>query len=250
MSTPLIAASHLDIGYPGKHIGHDLDLQLHGGRILCLLGPNGSGKSTLFKTLLGLLPAQGGDIHVAGRPLSDWPPHLLARQIGYVPQAQDHALPLIAEEIVLLGRAAHLPLLATPGKPDRQLARDCLATLGINHLAERRYDQLSGGEKQMVLIARALAQQPAALIMDEPTASLDFGNQVRVLKQMRRLADAGMGILFCTHQPSHARRIADEVALYKEGRMQGLDDAAQMLTPARMAWLYDLDECDLLFGDA
>lgn len=241
----LITATRLDIGYPGTTIGRGLSLNVRPGRILCLLGPNGIGKSTLFKTLLGLLPAHGGDVQIQGRALSAWQAHELARQIAYVPQAQDHVLPLAVEDIVLLGRAARLSLFASPAESDRRLAMQCLNTLGIAHLAERRYDQLSGGEKQMVLIARALAQEPAALIMDEPTASLDFGNQIRVLKQMRSLADSGMGILFCTHQPGHARRVADEVALLKDGAIQAEGPPRDILTRERLAWLYDLAPADL-----
>ena len=250
MSTALIEASQLSIGYPGKTVGRGINLRVRPGRILCLLGPNGIGKSTLFKTLLGLLPPHGGDVRVLERPLRDWPPHELARQIAYVPQAQESPLPLAANEIVLLGRAAQVPMFASPSQADRDVALRCLQTLEIGHLAARRYDQLSGGEKQMVLIARALAQEPAALIMDEPTASLDFGNQVRVLKQMRRLADAGMGILFCTHQPGHARRVADEVILFKEGGIQAEGPPRQVLTRERIAWLYDLDPADLDGPDA
>lgn len=243
--SPLINATRLDIGYPGKTIGRGLSLHVQPGRILCLLGPNGIGKSTLFKTLLGLLPAHGGEVRIQGRPLDGWRPYELARQIAYVPQAQDNPLPLAVQDIVLLGRAARIPLLAAPAQADRRLALQCLETLGILHLAARRYDQLSGGEQQMALIARALAQEPAALIMDEPTASLDFGNQVRVLKQMRKLADAGMGILFCTHQPGHARRVADVVALFKDGAIQAEGPPTRMLTNERLAWLYGLDPADL-----
>ena len=245
MSAVLLEASSLAIGHPGKTIGQALSLSIQPGHILCLLGPNGTGKSTLFKTLLGLLPAHAGRIHVAGRPLSSWPPHQLAQYLAYVPQAQENTLALTVLQTVLLGRAARVPLFASPRQADHAIALRCLQTLEIEHLATRRYDQLSGGEKQMVLIARALAQEPSALVMDEPTASLDFGNQVRVLKQMRKLADAGMGILFCTHQPGHARRVADEVVLLKDGCIQVAGPTDRVLTRERIAWLYGLAPEDL-----
>src|SRR5690606_8875603 len=126
-----------------------------------------------------------------------------------------------------------------------EAARQALGTLGIEALAERPYPQLSGGEKQLVLIARALVQEPSALIMDEPTASLDFGNQVRVLKQMKALATRGIGLLFCTHQPEHAQRIADRVLLFRDGRIQADGPPDTLLTRERLAWLYDLDPTDL-----
>jgi len=242
---PLIDVQQLDIGYGHTTIGRNINLRLHAGQILCLLGPNGSGKSTLFRTLLGLQAARAGQIHIQQRPLAVWTPAQLACYVAYVPQAQDNALPLTAQEVVLLGRAARIPFFSTPSKTDHTHALACLQTLGMDHLAQRKYTELSGGEKQLVLIARALAQEPQALVMDEPTASLDFGNQIRVLRHMRKLADDGMAILFCTHQPEHARRIADQVALLKDGCLHGIETPATALTLRRLAWLYDLDESDL-----
>lgn len=245
MSPALLTASHLDIGYGHKRVGRGIELRLHANEVVCLLGPNGSGKSTLFRTLLGLQKPLDGQIQVQGRDLAAWPARQLARQLAYVPQAVANTLMLTAEEMVMLGRAGHLPFFALPGHADREAAQQALASLGIADLSPRLYPQLSGGEKQLVLIARALVQRPAALIMDEPTASLDFGNQLRVLKQMRALADRGMGLLFCTHQPEHAQRIADRVLLFREGRIQASGSPATLLTPERLAWLYDLDPNDL-----
>jgi len=244
-SAPLIAARQLTTGYAHKVVGRDISLQVRAGQILCLLGPNGSGKSTLFRTLLGLQAALDGQVTIQQRVLAQWKPAQLAACIAWVPQAQDTPLPLTALQTVVLGRAARIPFFSVPSKADEARALDCLNALGIAHLAQRRYTQLSGGEKQLVLIARALAQEPQALIMDEPTASLDFGNQIRVLRHMRRLADGGMAILFCTHQPEHARRVADTVVLLKDGCLHGAEPPAAALTPARLAWLYDLEQSDL-----
>ncbi len=248
MNSALINAVRLDIGYAKKRVAQQLDISLHAGRIVALLGPNGTGKTTLFKTLLGLLPPLSGKVYVQGQRLHEWPLRELAHCLAYVPQAQDSSLSLSVQDMVLLGRTAHVPLFSSPSAQDRSLALQSLEALGIKHLATHAYDQLSGGEKQLVLIARALAQSPAALIMDEPTASLDFGNQIKVLKHMRRLADAGMGILFCTHQPEHALRIADEVSLFKDGAIQAHGAPQQILSPERIAWLYDLEPADLDVG--
>ena len=235
----------LAIGYPGKPVGRDIDLRLREGEILCLLGPNGSGKSTLLKTLLGLLAPQAGRIRVLGRPLPDWPRRDLARRLGYVPQAHSGEFAFTVEEMVLMGRSSHMSRYAVPGIRDRAIATECLDTLGIRALASEPFTHVSGGERQLTLIARALAQQPSILIMDEPTASLDFGNQLRVLEKVRLLKHEGIAILLCTHQPEHAARLADRVALFKEGRLHATDTPAALLTVPRLAWLYGLEEEEL-----
>ena len=240
-----IATQGLGIGYGRKQVGHDITLQLAEGEILCLLGPNGSGKSTLLKTLLGLLPAQAGQLHVLGRPLAEWPRRELARRLGYVPQAHSGEFPFTVEEIVLMGRTAHMPRYAVPSAEDRRIARESLDTLGIGALAQEPFTHISGGERQLALIARALAQQPAILIMDEPTASLDFGNQLRVLEKIRRLRHEGLAILLCTHQPEHAARLADRVALFRDGTLHATGTPDVLLTVQRLAWLYGLEEDEL-----
>lgn len=240
-----IATQGLGIGYGRKQVGRDITLQLAEGEILCLLGPNGSGKSTLLKTLLGLLPAQAGQLHVLGRPLAEWPRRELARRLGYVPQAHGGEFPFTVEEIVLMGRSSHMPRYAVPGAEDRRIARESLDTLGIGALAQEPFTHISGGERQLALIARALTQQPAILIMDEPTASLDFGNQLRVLEKIRRLRHEGLAILLCTHQPEHAARLADRVALFRDGTLHATGTPDALLTVQRLAWLYGLEEDEL-----
>jgi iron complex transport system ATP-binding protein len=237
-----LEARALSIGYPGRVVGAGISLQLSIGELLCLLGPNGSGKSTLFRTLLGLLPALAGEVRLQGQPAESWSRTAYARFIGYVPQAHVGMFPFTVEEVVLMGRSARIGRFAMPSAQDRQIALECLASLGIQHLQSRVYTEISGGERQLALIARALAQQPTLLVMDEPTASLDFGNQVRVLEHIQRLRAHGMGILLCTHQPEHALQVADRIALLKDGNIRYSGPAAQVATVERLAWLYDLDE--------
>lgn len=203
-ATLLLEARSLAIGHAGVALGAPFALSVQPGEVLCLLGPNGCGKTTLFRTLLGLLPAVHGEVDLQGSPLRAHDRAARARRMGYVPQAAPLPFAWRVREVVAMGRAAHLGLLAAPGRADEAIADDCLRELGLQALADRTVTTLSGGERQLVLIARALAQQAQLLIMDEPTASLDFGNQLRILDTVRRLADRGIGVLLSTHQPQHA----------------------------------------------
>ena len=187
-----------------------LDISVRAGEVVCLLGPNGSGKTTLFKTLLGLLARLAGSVSIAGRPIESWPRQQLARHMAYVPQAHSAVFPYHVLDMVLMGRTAHLGMFSAPSEADREQALAALQLLGIEHLANREYTRISGGQRQLALIARALAQDAPAIVMDEPTASLDFGNQALVLTEVKRLAQRGLGIVLCrpmiptTRSPSAA----------------------------------------------
>lgn len=236
-----LAVENVAFGYPGKAVGRDVSFILRNGETLCLLGPNGSGKTTLFKTVLGLLPARAGRVTIGGRDLAALSRSEIARQIGYVPQAQMGFFPFTVRDVVLMGRTAHLGLFASPSASDRRVAADSLAALGIVHLADQIYTRISGGERQLALIARALAQEPAFLIMDEPTASLDFGNQLRVLERIRALAGQSIGVLFSTHDPDHAFLCADRVALLHAGGVARLGAPDAVVTTESLRDLYGLD---------
>lgn len=238
--SPLIEALDLEIGYPRKAVGRDISLSLAAGEILCLLGPNGSGKTTLFKSLLGLIPALGGSIRLAGQDLALLDRTTVARRVSYVPQAHAAHFPYLVHDMVAMGRTAHRGLFEQPSRDDRERAFAALAVLGIEGLAAQEYTRISGGQRQLVLIARALAQAAPAIVLDEPTASLDFGNQVLVLKQMRRLAERGLGVVLSTHDPDHAFGIADRVAFLHQGRMVATGSPADVLTAERLATVYDV----------
>ncbi len=235
---PLIEARELAIGYPGHPVGRAIDLEVRAGEIFCLLGPNGSGKTTLFKTLLGLLPAQGGEVRISGRLLAAIGRREFARRIAYVPQAHTAQFPYTVLDMVTMGRTAHLGLFAAPGPADRLAARAALARLGIELLAETEYTRISGGQRQLAMIARALAQEAPAVVMDEPTASLDFGNQVVVLKEALRLAAAGLGVVLSTHDPDHAFAVADKVALLSGGQLIATGPPEAVLAPDRLKTVY------------
>ena len=183
----LLQVRDLAFGYGGRSVGAKVSFDLAAGEVLCLLGPNGGGKTTLFKTLLGLLPAVDGRVSLDGVDLSRLSRTGIARAVAAVPQAHAAFFPFTVREVVVMGRASRLGPFSSPGPSDSAAAEVALATLGIGHLADAIYTEISGGERQLALIARALSGEPRLLIMDEPTASLDFGNQARVLGQVAAL---------------------------------------------------------------
>jgi iron complex transport system ATP-binding protein len=236
----ILAAHRLAFGYPGRPIGSGVDLEISPGEVCCLLGPNGCGKTTLFKTLMGLLPAQGGEIRLGDRPLAAHGRREIARTIAWVPQAHVPPFPFTVRDVVLMGRTARLGPLAQPGDRDEEVVDSCLDGLGIADLAEADYTRISGGQRQLVLIARALAQEAALMVMDEPTASLDFGNQALLLSEVVRLAGRGLGILLSTHDPDQALAVATRVALMKDGRIVAAGEPADVLTGAGLSAVYDV----------
>ena len=231
----------LTFGYPGKRVGEGVTFTLAAGEVMCLLGPNGGGKTTLFKTILGLIPSQGGTVAFDGAPLSGLGRAQIARIAGYVPQAQTGYFPFTVLDVVLMGRAAHLGPFAGPGRRDDEIARAALDTIGIGRLADSIYTRVSGGERQMTLIARALAQEPAILVLDEPTASLDFGNQVRVLERIAALARSGLAVVLSTHDPDQAFLVSDRVAMLHAGKLARLGPPAETITPESLKLVYGVD---------
>jgi iron complex transport system ATP-binding protein len=233
-----ITAENLAIGYRDRLVGSGLSISLREGESLALLGPNGGGKTTLLKTLLGLLPPRAGEIMLNGRPLSAISVRERARLIGYVPQVHIGTFAFSVETVVLMGRTTYGSLFSRPGAKDIAVAREMLERLGIIHLAERSYTEISGGERQLALLARALAQEPRFVVLDEPTASLDFGNQGKVLHEIGRLTAAGLGVLFTTHDPNHALRAAHRVCLLRDGAIMTEGATSGVLTRDNLEMLY------------
>jgi len=236
-----LVAEDLSIGYGGRPIGAGLGLAAHPGDVLCLLGPNGSGKTTLFKTLLGLLPAIAGRVRVGTKPLTDLSRAEIARAVAYVPQAHAAPFAFSAREVVLMGRTARLGPFSQPGARDVEAAEAALERLGIGDLAEADYTRLSGGQRQLVLIARALAQGSPVLVMDEPTASLDFGNQALVLTEVAGLAGDGLTVVLSTHDPDHALAIGTQVVLLHQGRIRAAGAPESALTGPALSAVYGVD---------
>ena len=242
MSAPRLAVEDLSYGYPGHVVGHKLSFTVGAGEVLCVLGRNGEGKSTLFKTILGLLPPRAGTLRVDGEPISSWSPRRRALTFGYVPQHSGGAFPFTVAELVLMGRTAHRGPFAAPSATDRAAAEEAIAALGIEHLAEREWLRVSGGEGPLALVARALAQEPRILVLDEPTASLDFGNQVRVLDAVRSLAETRrLSVLLSTHHPEQAFACADQVAVLAGGKLLQIGAPADVITSATLRACYSVE---------
>ncbi len=233
-----LAGRDLTIGYHDRVVGRGLDVALARGEVLALLGPNGGGKTTLLKTLLGILKPKAGAVEIGGRALASLSIRQRAREIAYVPQVHTPTFAFTVETVVLMGRIAHGNLFSRPSAKDRAVAAHALEQFGIAGLAQRPYTMVSGGERQLVLLARALAQEPQFIVLDEPTASLDFGNQGKVMREIRALAASGHGVLFTTHDPNHALRAADRAYLLREGQRIAEGPVRDVLTREQLEALY------------
>ena len=238
MSALLLEVKAATCGYGGKSIVHGIDLDLDRGQVLCVLGPNGSGKTTFFKAILGFLALQSGRIILSGRDIADYSLRELARKVAYVPQSQSPAFPFTVLDVVTMGRCSRLGAFSAPGPKDIERAEACLERLGVSHLASSIYTEISGGERQMVLIARALAQGPDMLVMDEPASNLDFGNQIRLLNVVNMLASSGIGIIMTTHFPNHSFLVGDDVAVMEAGRIVAAGPPDDVLTESLLESVY------------
>ena len=228
-------------GYSTRTVLQNVSFPVNSGDFVCLLGPNGIGKTTLFKTILGLLPPLGGSVLLDGRDISTIGTTELAKLISYVPQAHNTPFAFQVLEVVLIGRTSHIGLFASPKAADYDIAWTMLERLGISHLAKKPFTEISGGERQLVFVARALAQQPKFLLMDEPTANLDFGNQIRVLDTVRSLTGQGLGILMTSHAPDHAFLCANHAALLLSDGSLRFGSVDEVLTEESLHAAYGVD---------
>lgn len=236
----ILEVKALGFSYGKKRVFEGVSFSLKKGEIMCILGPNGAGKSTLIKCIAGLLKPATGSVRIAGKDIKALRAGDLARQIGYVPQQNEVVFPFTVLDFVVMGRTPHLSLFSSPGAKDLQIARESLSKIGLFSLAERPLSSLSGGQRQMVLIARALAQQPALLLLDEPTSHLDFGNQVLVLETIQKLASSGISILMNTHMPDHAFLVGSKAAALAEGRLAAVGEVETVVNSEMMSSVYGI----------
>ena len=213
----------------------------HPGQFISVLGPNGVGKSTLFRCMLGLLQPSGGSVTVDGCNIADMTAAELSRTMAYIPQSHNHVFNFSVFDMVLMGTTAQLGRFATPGKQQEGLAEAALERMGIRHLRDRGFSHISGGERQLVLLARAIAQQAKILVMDEPSANLDFGNKLRVMKTVKGLTEDGYTIIQSTHDPDQAYLYSDKILAIHAGQVLGFGAPADVMTEKLISRLYNVD---------
>ena len=224
----------LSFAYGKRQVLRQVSFRTRPGQLVAVLGPNGAGKSTLFRCILGFLPRYRGEIALCGHDLRSLDRRSLARLAAYIPQSSAPVYNYTVRDTVLMGADPF----HGPGPSQQETADRVLETLGIRDLAARGINEISGGERQLALIARAMAQQAKILLMDEPTASLDYGNQFRLLRQVRQLADSGYTVLLSTHNPEHAFRFATDVLVLREGGVRVFGPAAETLTEELLREIY------------
>lgn len=238
----MLIVKDLICGYtPKKPIVGPLSFEVNKGDILCLLGPNGVGKTTLFKTILGLLKPQSGSIRICGKDIREYRSKEFARMAAYVPQGHIPPFPYSVIDVVIMGCNPNMHELSAPRRKDFDTAYEKLMLMGISDLADRDYTEISGGERQLVMIARALAQNTNLLVMDEPTSHLDYGNETRVLAQIKKLSEMGYTIIMITHIPNHAFICANKVAAIGKNKFFRSGSPQEVLTEETMKELYDVD---------
>ncbi|MEM3546647.1 MAG: ABC transporter ATP-binding protein [Candidatus Bathyarchaeia archaeon] len=232
----------LHFSYPtGKEVIKGISFKVNSGDIFCILGPNGCGKTTLLKCLCGILKPTKGLILLDGVEVKPTSRAEYAKIVAYLPQEHRSFLPYRVLDFVVMGRVPHLDIFSTPSDKDYRIAEEALKEVDAYHLKDRPYVELSGGEKQLVLIARALAQQPKILLLDEPTSQLDLKNQAIVLKVLSRLARRGLIVVMSTHFPTHAFLHSSRVGLMMDGRFLALGEPEQIMTEENLRKAYGVD---------
>ncbi len=237
-----IEVKGLSYAYSGDHeVLKNISFSLEAGEILSVIGPNGAGKSTLLNCICGVIRPTSGKVFAGGIDMSDAKVEVAAKHVGYMRQSVDIVYDYSVEDVVVMGRAAYVGTLALPSAEDRRIAHEAIREMELGLLADRPYTQLSGGEKQKVLIARLIAQRPQVIIMDEPTSALDYGNQKKTLDMIKKLSADGFVIIMTTHNPDHALQLGGKVALIGRDRSFSFGDSEDVLDGKTLSRLYGVE---------
>ena len=228
----------LHFSYSSHEVLKGFSLSASRGEIMYVLGPNGAGKTTLFRCLMGHIKPSSGKVLINGKPTDNYSSQELAREVAYIPQSCVPSFNYSVRQIAAMGRTSHLSLFASPSEKDYRITDAALEKLGIRQLADCGISEISGGERQLALIARALSQEAKILIMDEPTSNLDYGNQLRVQSLMRTLAHEGMLVLMSSHNPQFALHFADRVAAISGGKSIACGKPEEVINSSLLSELY------------
>ena len=237
----LLEIENLRGGYGGADIVKDVSCAADEGEILCLVGPNGCGKTTLFRLILGMIRITGGRIRIGGKETLGLSPKALANLVAYIPQHHTPIFAYTALDIVIMGRAVHFSAFEAPKPADRDAAFAALEKLDSLYLANRKYTSLSGGQRQMILIARAICQSAKVFVMDEPGASLDYANQQLLMDVVTDLAARGYCVIMSTHSPEHPASIGHKVLLMRDGQAAAFGKPADVITPEILESVYGIE---------
>ncbi|WP_320006101.1 ABC transporter ATP-binding protein [Maridesulfovibrio sp.] len=238
----VLSVSDLSFSYEqGEPVWSGISLDVHAGEVLSILGPNGTGKSTLMRCMAGLAVPDFGYVELDGCHIHEMSRKKAALAIAFVPQMHTPVFAFSAIDVVVMGRTAHLGAFASPSAHDYEVSLQAMASFGIADLAEKPYNKTSGGERQLILFARAIAQEARILLLDEPTSHLDFGNQLRTLEIISNLANRGLAVVMTTHFPDHALRYSKRTALISGGSLQGFGLTESVVTPESLTSLYGLE---------
>lgn len=241
LNDKLFDVKNISFSYDDVEIFSKISFSVEKGDVLCILGPNGTGKTTLIKCLNGLHDINDGEILINGENIKKLSFKEISRHIGYIPQSHVPSFPFKVLDVVVMGRAPYLNLTDSPKKEDIEIAINSLKILGIENLKDKEYTNLSGGERQLVFLARILCQQPDILILDEPTSHLDFGNQIKFLEIVDNLAKEGLSIIMTSHFPDHAFLSSNKVAIMKEKKFIDFGSPDDVVTEENLKEAYSID---------
>lgn len=237
-----LEVNNATFSYNGKkNIFENVSFSVDTGDVFCIIGPNGTGKSTLLRCLCNLYKLNNGNIRIDGHEVSRMRPSALAKKIGFIPQIHTPAFPYTVLEVVIMGRTPHLSMISTPSEKDYTIAEEAIKMTDIDYIKDKPYTELSGGQMQMVLLARVLAQEPKILLLDEPTSHLDISHQIHTIEIVRKLADNGVSLIMTSHFPDHAFMASTKVGIMKNKSFMEIGSADDVITEKNLKSAYGSD---------